>query len=78
MNNNNSAPPHSSSMMQGNYQIYNNNQPRNFAQVSDYSGGANTQRPNNYSALGIQNTNKGFMPVKPNIMDEFTQSRRDG
>lgn len=74
--------------------MYNNNQPRTLPQVTDYSGGgASTSylRPTSYSSLGLQsvfnngsNTNpnaapaKGIMPVKPNIMEEFTQSRRDG
>ena len=84
--NNASAPPTTNhSMLQGNYHIYNNNQPRTYAQVTDYTAGA--LRPTSYSSLGLptfQQVNnasappKGFVPVKPNIMEEFTQSRRDG
>ena len=85
-----SAPPTTNySMLQGNYHIYNNNQPRTYAQVTDYTAAANagTLRPISYSALGLptfqQGSNasappKGFVPVKANIMEEFTQSRRDG
>jgi hypothetical protein len=84
-----SAPPTTNhSMLQGNYHIYNNNQPRTYAQVTDYTAAAaGALRPTSYSSLGLptfqQGSNasappKGFVPVKPNIMEEFTQSRRDG